>query len=151
VLLGVIGFAAWGWAGWYCGWRGPMGWWAARPGTTASKARTAEGRPPEAVPPGPFFGRTVTLNGKVEQVFAPGEFTLAADHGGQQLLVVVRDAKGPAVKNGEAVRVTGMVETYNAESLHKQTGIDLGQLPPGDFAGRPVVLALSVSPRVNPR
>lgn len=153
LFLVVIIAAGWGWGGWYGGWRGPGGWWEAR------QAPAPEGRTPPAEHPAPaapaapatargggeFLGKTVTVTGRVDQVFSPHVFTLAAADGGRPLLVVSKGKQAPTVKKGEAVQITGSVEKYDADGLHRTTGADLGKVPSADFAGRPALVASSVS------
>jgi hypothetical protein len=145
----VIAFAGWGWGGWYGGWGGPWGWWGPPYAYQAPVGpETMEPRPSATQPgtgAGEFLGKTVTLSGQVDQVLGPRTFTLARAQGGRDLLVITKDDKAPAVKKGETVRITGIVEKYDAREIHQQTGADLTKVPANEFAGRPAVVASSVS------
>jgi hypothetical protein len=146
LFLVVIVAAGWGWGGWYNGWRGPGGWWEARQ-TPAPETRTppTEHPAPAAARGGEFLGKTVTVTGRVDQVFSPHVFTLAAADGGRPLLVVNKDKTAPTVKKGEAAQITGSVEKYDADGLHRTTGADLAKVPSADIAGRPAIVASSLS------
>ena len=140
----LVLFAGWGWGGWYGGWGGPYGWWPARPAAPPPQGAL----PPAGQPAQPtgadaeFLGRSLTVSGQVDQVLSPQAFTLA---GARDLLVINKDGKAPAVKKGETVHVTGKVERFNADAIHKETGVDQSKVPAADFAGRAAVVASSVS------
>jgi hypothetical protein len=144
LFLVLILIAGWGWGGWYAGWPAPWGWWGARPGPGANipvgpqpAAHTST-----AAVPGEFLGKTVTVSGKVDHVYNPHAFTLAGEPGGRELLVIDKDRKGPAVKHGETVQVTGKVEKYG--TLPGEGQVDLNKVPPNEFNDRPVVVATTV-------
>ncbi len=144
----LIILSGWGWWGWYGGWAGPWGWWAPRPiPPTQTTPQTA---PQQPTGPSEFLGRSVTLSGRVEQVFGPQVFTLAGTDGGSQLLVVAKNNKAPTVQKGDTVHVEGTVVRYNAEKLHQTTGADLGKVAPREFSGEEALVASSVSTRVPP-
>jgi hypothetical protein len=146
LFLFVIAFAGWGWGGWYGGWGGPWAWWGPRQAPPPQAASPQTANPPQAsVAPGEFLGKAVTVSGQVEQVFGPQAFTLAGSGGGRHLLVVSKSTKAPTVAKGETVQVSGTVERYDADELHKTTGADLSKVPSADFEGRPAVLASSVT------
>jgi hypothetical protein len=151
LFLILIVFGGWGWAGWWGGWGGPMGWWPRREIVVVPENVQRQAMPAGTTASGEFIGRTIqNLSGKVAHVYGPGEFTLAPSEGGRPLLVVSKDAKAPAVKEGETVRVSGTVEKFDTTTLRKQTGVDLGKIPDKEFTGRPALLASSISTQAAP-
>jgi len=146
LFIVLIAFAGWGWGGWWGGWGGPWGAWEGRPRPySAPQATGPQTMEPRSTAANDFLGRTVTVSGKVDQVLGNRAFTLASSDGGQQLLVIRKNDQAPEVKKGETVQVTGKVERYDRNSLHKETGADLNSVPADEFSGRPAVVASAVS------
>ncbi|HLJ94467.1 MAG TPA: hypothetical protein VKU02_14870 [Gemmataceae bacterium] len=150
LFLFVIIIAGWGWGGWYGGWGAPWGWWGPRPVSPPQVTAPPNLHAPATPASGEFLGKTVIVNGQVDQILNPQVFTLAGSQGGRQLLIINKNGTAPTLKKGESVQVTGTVEKYDTDELRKQTGVDLTKVPSADFAGRPAVVASSVSTRSSP-
>lgn len=146
-LILIIIFFGGGW--WWGGWYGNP--WGQR----RQAAVPAQGNQPISAPqgqvataPADLLGRTVTLSGKVDNVIDSHAFTLASTDGnGRDLLVVTPSSvtPNPAVKKGETVQVKGTVQRFDRTDFDQQGKVTLPQDTMQPYAGRPAILASSVS------
>ena len=89
----------------------------------------------------------MTLSGNVQGVLGPQGFTLGSPPpGGEELLVVGAGPDIPRPLNpGANVRVTGTVQPFDLRVFERALGIDLADDAFLTWAGRPALLASSVS------
>jgi hypothetical protein len=95
-----------------------------------------------------YYGRDVTLDGRVGRVVTPRAFTLR--QGADEILVVAPHAPPPAsvrsadrpLAAGDPVAVTGAVRSFDRLFFQRDLGYDLDGALFGDWEDRPAVLAL---------
>jgi len=95
-----------------------------------------------------YYGRDVTLDGRVGRVVAPRAFTLR--EGDEEILVLAQYPLPPApgrsadrpLAAGDPVGVTGTVRTFNLAFFQRDLGYDLDPALFGDWADRTAMFAL---------
>ena len=129
-----------------------------------------DGRPPAdvmttpgavVVQPDDFYGKTVTVTGKIAHVIGPRAFTVGEDRpvDGELLVVPARPIAVPAGRaaavpmvTDDVVRLTGEVRRFELVSFEREAGTQLDDGALHRWEGRPALLArtVEVSPRRVP-
>ncbi len=150
LILLIIFFAGgWWWGGWYGPWYGPRNNWQGQQAAAPPAGQSVSPAPSQtAAAPAEFLGRTITISGKVDNVIDSHAFTLASTNGnGRDLLVVTPSSvtPNPAVKKGETVQVKGKVQRFDRNEFDSEGKVTLPENSVQTYAGRPAILANSVS------
>lgn len=94
-----------------------------------------------------YLSNQVHVAGIVGSIIGPGSFGLddPAAPGGDELLVITR-AQAAAVRADEVLYVTGTVQVFDLLEAERAVGYDLEDALFADRAGRPVLIADSLTP-----
>jgi hypothetical protein len=142
-VIVILFFAGWGWGGWY-----GRPWWQWRQLEPVVTAPGGQGTPAPAAQgttvAGDFLGREVTLSGKINHVYGTQAFTLGAQDGGHDLLVVQKAAPATPLKDGEMVQVTGTVERFDRAAFRQKSAAKLDEATLSAYEGRAAIFASAV-------
>ncbi len=97
--------------------------------------------------PDDFEGRQVTVSGRVTEVIRPRAFRFSGEDVDAAPLLVV-STQETNVATGQVVRVTGTVRRFDVEAFIRDLrdlGVDFNAPEFREFAGRPVMVAESVT------
>lgn len=101
--------------------------------------------------PTQYYGRSIAINGEVENITGPNTFTLDEDQliGGENLLVLHATPQA-AINDGENVVVTGVVRQFVVAEIERDYDItwdlNLKRKLEAEYSNKPVVIATQVYP-----
>lgn len=98
--------------------------------------------------PDQYYGKRITVNGKVGRVIEPNTFALTSEEAAESdesfeveaALVAGREGSIPDLSEGQRVRVTGEVQRFNREEIERELDVNLDDSLYAEYEERPVVL-----------
>lgn len=111
--------------------------------------------------PQQYYGKTLAVTGEIEEVTAPGAFTLDEDQllGATDLLVLRATPKAgapapAAIEDGETVAVTGVLRPFVVADIERDYDLtwdlDLQRKLEAEYSQKPVLIANAVYPSAIP-
>lgn len=95
--------------------------------------------------PGAYAGKTVVVQGEVEETYTGGGFVISGKKWGfDEKLLVVSAGPGRAFATHTGVQITGTVRTFTIADIEREMSIDLDDTLLAGYAGKPVLLASTV-------
>lgn len=92
-----------------------------------------------------LIGKTVTVNGEVEEVISPKAFIIEGDRFFNDPELLVLNLSGSPIVNDSNIQVTGTVRQFLKSEIERDFGLNLAQELATKFTDKPVLVATAVT------